>query len=50
MTYKPSGPNDSTLPSPLVERGEEEVEEEDEEEMGGRKWVVVLFGMSCIRG
>lgn len=34
MTYKPSGPNDSTLP-PLVERGEEE-----EEEMGGRKWVV----------
>lgn len=50
MTYKPSGPNDSTLPPPLVERGEEEVEEEDEEEMGGRKWVVVLFGMSCIRG
>lgn len=36
MTYKPSGPNDSTLP-PLVERGEEE---EEEEEMGGRKWVV----------
>lgn len=44
MTYKPSGPNDSTLP-PLVEGGrarggeqeqEEEVEEEVEEvEMSG---------------
>lgn len=39
MTYKPSGPNDSTLPPPLVERGEEE--EVEVEKMGGRKWVVV---------